>query len=122
MQCLALTIQDMKMAHKKSSPPVRDIVTLADLAPRHAVTGGSQRRIFGADPITPSPENRKHEMKSSKATSKRAKDLSPRSGGSVKGGKLAANDNVTLVRAAKPTAKQKDLSARKEVIGGKKIV
>jgi hypothetical protein len=27
----------------------RDVVTLDDLAPRHDVRGGSERRVFGAD-------------------------------------------------------------------------
>ena len=35
----------------------------------------------------------------------------------VKGGKLAVNDNVTLIRAAKPT--KKDLPAGKDVKGGR---
>ena len=64
-------------------------------------------------------------MKGSKTPAKAAKDLAPKSSGSVKGGKgspLGNNDNITLVRAAKPTAKKKDLPARKEVKGGKHIV
>ena len=64
-------------------------------------------------------------MKGSKTPAKAAKDLAPKSSGSVKGGskdRLAANDNITLVRAAKPSTKKKDLPARKEIKGGKKIV
>jgi hypothetical protein len=61
----------------------------------------------------------------SKTPAKKAKDLAPKASGSVKGGKPAAgafNDNITLVRAAKPTPKKMDLPARKEVKGGKKMV
>jgi hypothetical protein len=57
-------------------------------------------------------------------TPKKAKDLSPKSSGNVKGGRASAgfNDNITLVRAAKPTPKKRDLPARKEIKGGKKAV
>ena len=109
------------MPQKKTSPPARDVVTLADLAPQHDVKGGSQRRVFGADPIDPSPQNRRNNMKSSKAPAKKAKDL-PAKSGSVKGGGQNLNDNITLVRGAKPTAKKKDLPARKDVKGGKKLL
>jgi hypothetical protein len=37
------------MTRKTPSPKPRDVVTLADLAPRHRITGGSQQRVFGAD-------------------------------------------------------------------------
>ena len=88
----------------------REIVTLDDLAPRHQVVGGSARRVFGAD-FTPSQEN----------TMAAKKDL-PASK-PVKGGgtmsKLSANDNMTLVRGAKPS--KKDLPAGKDVKAGKKI-
>ena len=107
------------MTQKKSSLLARDVVTLADLAPRRDVKGGSQRRVFGADPIDPTPQNRRSDMKSSKAPAKRTKDLPAKSDG-VKGGGQNLNDNVTLVRGAKPTAKKKDLPARKDVTGGKK--
>ena len=53
--------------------------------------------------------------------SKKAKDLAPKSGAVVKGGKLAGNDNITLLRAAKPTPKKRDLPSRKDVKGGKKV-
>jgi hypothetical protein len=33
----------------KSAPRRKDIVTLADLAPRHRVVGGSERRVFGME-------------------------------------------------------------------------
>jgi hypothetical protein len=66
-----------------STPQQRDVVTLADLAPRHRVTGGSERRVFGAD----------------------MEDT-------------MSSDNITLIRAAKPT--KKDLPAGKDVKGGKK--
>jgi hypothetical protein len=49
---------------------------------------------------------------------KKIKDLSPKSG-AVKGGGWGKNDNMTLVRAAKPTVK-KDLPPSKDVKGGKK--
>ena len=48
------------------------------------------------------------------------KDLAPKSG-KVKGGLIAANDNLTLVRGAKPTPKTKDLPSRKDVTGGGKV-
>jgi hypothetical protein len=38
------------MKPKTSPGPRRDVVTLADLAPQRRVTGGSDRRVFGADP------------------------------------------------------------------------
>jgi len=61
-------------------------------------------------------------MKGSKSPAKKAKDLAAKSG-SVKGGRAGwtANDNLTLVRAAKPAPKKRDLPSRKEVKGGKKI-
>jgi hypothetical protein len=59
-------------------------------------------------------------MMASKAPAKKAKDLAPKSSGRVKGGLIAANDNMTLVRGAKATPKGKDLSSRKEVKGGGK--
>ena len=87
------------MAQKKQTPKTRDVVTLADLAPRHDVTGGSQRRVFGSDPIEPA-----------KAHGKKVKDLPSKSG--VKGGGHNLNDNLTLVRAAKPGKKAKDLAPK----------
>jgi hypothetical protein len=56
-----------------------------------------------------------------KAPAKKAKDLAPKSG-NVKGGRAggALNDNMTLVRGAKPAPKKKDLPSRKDVTGGKK--
>ena len=53
--------------------------------------------------------------------SKKAKDLAPKSS-SVKGGRVGwtSNDNVTFVRAAKPTPKKRDLPSRTEVKGGGK--
>jgi hypothetical protein len=48
------------------------------------------------------------------------KDLTPKSPTNVKGGaKYAPNDNMTLVRNAKPS-KKRDLPPRKDVTGGKK--
>jgi hypothetical protein len=51
---------------------------------------------------------------------KNMKDLKPKSG-AVKGGRpgVSPNDNITLVRAAKPTIK-KDLPPRQDVKGGKR--
>lgn len=52
---------------------------------------------------------------------KKIKDLIPKSG-AVKGGSAGThNENMTLVRAAKPTIK-KDLPPSKDVKGGKKAV
>jgi len=48
---------------------------------------------------------------------KGTKDLSTKTS-KVKGGKLSANDNMTLVRGAKPA--KKDLPAQKDVKAGKK--
>jgi len=64
-----------------------------------------------------------------KRPTKKAKDLSPKAG-TIRGGtggsdesnkKLATNDNLTLVRNAKPAPKKRDLPSRKDVKGGKKI-
>lgn len=44
------------------------------------------------------------------------KDLPPRK--NVKGGKIAINDNLTLVRAARPA---KDLPASKTIKAGQKV-
>lgn len=77
------------MAPKTSKTP--DIVTLADLAPRRTVVGGSERRVFGA---TAHPDGER-----TMASKKTAKDLP--AGKTVKGGKIATNDSLTLVRAAR---------------------
>jgi hypothetical protein len=116
---LALEDFEDHMAQKKQTQKTRDVVTLADLAPRHDVTGGSQRRVFGSDPITPSVDKESRDMKATKPTAKKAKDLPAKSG--VKGGGQNLNDNVTLVRAAKPAPKKRDLPSRKDVKGGKKV-
>jgi hypothetical protein len=54
---------------------------------------------------------------------KKAKDLSPKSAGTVKGGRnttrASGNHNFTLVRQAKPTVK-KDLPPSKNPKGGRK--
>ena len=110
------------MAQKKQTRSARDVVTLADLAPRHEVTGGSGRRVFGSDPIGPSVDTEKRDMKPTKTAAKKAKDLPAKS--SIKGGGAPGhnlNDNMTLVRAAKPTPKKTDLPSRKDVKGGKKV-
>lgn len=59
-------------------------------------------------------------MKKSQATAQK-KDLQAKSSGTVKGGGMTTlNDNITLLRHAKPTVKKKDLPATKDVKGGKK--
>lgn len=72
------------MAHQKSSR--RDVVTLADLAPRQDVKGGSQRRVFGADPIGPMPGVGRNDLQSTKTSDKKVTDLPAKSPGGVKGG------------------------------------
>jgi hypothetical protein len=59
----------------------------------------------------------------SKKPAKKAKDLAPKSG-NVKGGRLGGGlqDNMTIVRGAKPAPKKRDLPSRKEVKGGKKAL
>jgi hypothetical protein len=92
---------------QKSAPRRKDIVTLADLAPRNRVVGGSERRVFGAD---------SRQEDSMAGPKKAAKDLPV--GKTVKGGsRVIRNDNLTLVRAAKPA---KDLAAGTTVKGGRK--
>jgi hypothetical protein len=68
------------MKPKTSPTPPRDVVTLADLVPKHRVMGGSERRVFGADPVVQT----ERAMSSKKATS----DLQNRAT-SVKGAKKA---------------------------------
>lgn len=57
-------------------------------------------------------------MAGSKQT-KPTKDLTPKQTGVVKGGKLAVNTNLTLVRAAAPKI-TKDLPPKHNPKGGKK--
>ena len=106
------------MANHTPSQSKRDIVTLADLAPRHDVRGGHGRQIFGTGAVDPIAEAAGR-AESRAAGSKKAKDLSPKS--NPKGGKIAGNANVTLVRAAKPVIK-KDLSPKTSPKGGKKAL
>jgi len=88
----------------------RDVVTLADLSPRHDVKGGSQR-VFGESTFN----ERRDAMKP-----KVIKDLPPKSPTKVKGGtRVFPQDNITLVRGAKPS-KKRDLPPRKTVKGGGK--
>jgi len=63
------------MARKASPSKAHDVVTLADLAPRTRIVGGSERRVFGSNPPGPQEDN----MASKK-------DLPPKK--SVKGGKI----------------------------------
>jgi len=60
-------------------------------------------------------------MKKSQTTAQK-KDLPAKSSGTVKGGRAGSgpNDNITLLRHAKPAVKKKDLPAAKDVKGGKK--
>ena len=46
------------MARKSSPSNARDVVTLADLAPRTRIVGGSERRVFGSDPLNPPDKER----------------------------------------------------------------
>lgn len=86
--------------HKARPAQKQDIVTLADLAPRHRVTGGSERRVFGTD------SNPRAIEENAMATKKSTKDLpaktSVKAGAGGSGGpgpgKLATNDNMTLIR------------------------
>jgi hypothetical protein len=80
---------------------LRDVVTLDDLAPRHDVRGGSGRRVFGADTKAFASEGG---MTGKKV--KKTKDLAPKGTSKVKGGRLATNENLTLVRATSPNAKK----------------
>jgi len=68
--------------------------------------------VFGADPL----KNRTEGTVATKKT--RTNDLAPKSSKPVKGGRIALNDNLTLVRAAKPA--KKDLPAGKDIKAGKK--
>lgn len=109
------------MTDKNSSRLAREVVKLTDLAPRQDVKGGSQRRVFGPDPIEPPHQTRRSSMKSAKPSATKQKDLPPKSSGSVKGGmNYTGNENITLLRAAKPASPKKDLPAGKDVKGGKK--
>ena len=94
----------------------RDVVKLADLAPRHEVRGGNQQRVFGAGSAISEDTSRSH----GGPTGGKKKDLTPKSSTNVKGGGVQNNDNLTLVRGAKPT-KKRDLPARKDVKSGKKF-
>ena len=61
----------------RKKPGARDVVTLADLAPRHDVKGGSQR-VFGSDPI---------DVEWRKGMTTKLKDLPPKSPAKIKGGR-----------------------------------
>lgn len=39
------------MTDKKQQQAAREVVKLTDIAPRQDVKGGSQRRVFGSDPV-----------------------------------------------------------------------
>jgi hypothetical protein len=116
------------MKRKARERQQRDVVTLADLAPRHRVAGGSQRRVFGANPLPRAPEDEPMAGKSGKSAKK---DLPAKT--EVKGGRVARNDNLTLVRVRQhgsprlldrrnAMASKKDLPAKKDVKGGKKKI
>jgi hypothetical protein len=84
---------------KRRKSDGREIVTLADLAPRQEITGGS-RRVFGAD--APSFGNARRSP--SPSASQKTKDLAPKTPSKVKGGRLAGNNSFTLVRVTRPGA------------------
>jgi hypothetical protein len=44
---------DRDVTRKTAPSNPREVVTLADLSPQRRVTGGSQRRVFGAVPLPP---------------------------------------------------------------------
>jgi hypothetical protein len=98
------------MTREKRTPKARDVVTLADLAPRHDVTGGSQRRVFGADPIVPPGPDRRPDMKSAKTAARKPKDLPAKS--NLKGGGHNLNDNITLRRSARRVKRAADLTPK----------
>jgi hypothetical protein len=83
------------MASEKSSRTGRHLVTLTDLAPRREIKGGSERRVFGSNPVGSAGETGM--KKQPKVT---GKDLTPKSPAKVNGGGRYLNDNITLVRAA----------------------
>jgi hypothetical protein len=83
---------NITMIPKASAGSQRDVVTLADLVPRHRVTGGSERRVFGADALVRGAED-----ETMAGAKKVTKDL-PSKTTRVTGGKLATNDSLTLVR------------------------
>jgi hypothetical protein len=97
------------MKKKEAGGRRQEVVTLADLAPRHRVSGGSARRVFGADPLTSSD--------SPGDTMAPKRDLPAKK--EVKGGRIVRNDSLTLARAAEPT--KRDLPASKDVKGGKVV-
>ena len=67
------------MTRKPPAPNASEVVTLADLAPRRPVIGGSERRVFGSDLRSAQEHNMATANKSTK-------DLP--AGKSVKGGKV----------------------------------
>jgi hypothetical protein len=56
------------MSPKKTLHTRRALVPLTDLAPNREITGGSQRRVFGTEPVAQIPGSAK----------KRSRDLSAR--------------------------------------------
>jgi hypothetical protein len=84
------------MADRRSVRAAREVVKLTDLAPRHDIKGGSQRRVFGADPIR---DDRK--AGAGKTADGAAKDLPAKSSATVKGGGISRNDSVTLLRVTR---------------------
>jgi hypothetical protein len=103
------------MASEKSSRTRRHLVTLADLAPRQEITGGSDRCVFGSNPVrSDEGSTAMKNITPARAAKPKVKgqDLPPKSPAKVKGGGVYLNDNITLVRAAKPTATGKDLTPK----------
>ena len=67
----------------KTPKQTRDVVTLADLAPRQDVKGGSRVRVFG-ESSGEAPADRRHNV----ADTKKMKDLPPKPTSNIKGGRL----------------------------------
>jgi ribosomal 50S subunit-recycling heat shock protein len=93
-------------ARTKTPSSAHDVVTLAGLARRTRIVGGSERRVFGSEPAPPQEDT---------MANRTTKDLSTKK--TVKGGKIAVNDSLTVVRAAKPG--KRDLPTKKTVKGGR---
>ena len=103
MTALARAMQSGPRMKRPKQPS--DIVTLADLAPQQDVRGGSSRRVFGADAVDTAVDT-------AKDAKRKPRDLTPKRTGSVKGGRLAANDNITLVRAEPTRTSNRSTSTR----------
>jgi hypothetical protein len=103
------------MTLKKTSAAASELVPLAGLAPARQAGSRGDRRLFGARSARSKSE--------AAAMSRKTRDLpaSKKTHKDVKGGGTTYQDNITLVRAAKPAPKNKDLATRKDVKGGQKV-